>query len=63
MSYIFGIPLYIWGGIAALISLVLTAFYGMNTGKYGMKKHKIFAYITLALVLGHALYGIWMYFF
>lgn len=62
-AIVFGQPIYVWGGITALVFFLLTFFFGLNIGKYGMKWHRIFAYLTLAAVLGHAFYGIKMYFF
>lgn len=45
--------LYEYFGIAAIISLFITALSGFYMKKLGFKKHKIFAVITLAAALIH----------
>jgi len=48
-------PLFIYFGAAAFLSLAFTVFLGFNMPKFGFKKHRFFALLTLALALLHIL--------
>lgn len=55
MSWLLGKPVFVYFGAAALLSLGATAFLGFNIAKFGFKKHRFFALMTLALALIHLL--------
>ena len=64
---IFGKPLIIWGGLATLTFLLLTATVGyiINHGIYDIpiKYHKMLAFTTVGLALFHGILGILVFFF
>ena len=61
MPYIFGKPIFFWGGILTAVSLLMTAYFGFNMSKYGLKAHKTSAVITLILAFGHGIAALWMW--
>lgn len=61
---IFGIPLAIIFGIATIISLLITASFGLAVFKYHkpvFKYHKFFAFLTVTLAIIHLIlaYLLW----
>ena len=63
---IFGRPLVMYGGIASLLFLLLTALAPKLSWKGGRlmsyQTHVRLAYVTVALVLLHGLFGLSLYF-
>jgi len=63
---IFGKPLYIWGGVIAIVLLlvVFTIGYLLNAGKISidLKWHKYLAYLAVFFALAHAIVAILIYF-
>jgi len=62
---LFNIPFAIWLGIAALISFTATISFGIAMfyfKKKVFKLHRIFAYITLIIVLIHVIFAILLWF-
>jgi len=58
-----GKPLFIWFGILAAVSLLLTAYFGFRMRKYGLKMHRLFFLLTLAFVVLHLAFGAWSWIF
>ncbi len=59
------IPLAIWFGILTIISLFITALFGLLTYKYNknlFKIHITFAFITLALAIIHLVFAYLLFF-
>jgi len=61
--YFLGKPLFIWFGVLAGISLILTAFFGFKIPKFGIRPHKMFFYLTIFFVLLHLAFGGWSWIF
>lgn len=55
MSWLLDKPVFVYFGAAALLSLGTTAFLGFNLSRFGFKKHRFFALLTLSLGLIHLL--------
>ena len=55
--YFLGKPLFIWFGILAFISVIITAIFGLKMRTFGLKKHKISAFISIILILLHLFFG------
>jgi hypothetical protein len=63
---LFNVPFAIWLGIAALISLVATMSFGVAMfyfKKKVFKVHRIFAYLTIIIVIIHVIFAILLWFY
>ncbi|MFH0832864.1 MAG: hypothetical protein V1900_04045 [Candidatus Aenigmatarchaeota archaeon] len=63
---ILGMPLAIWFGIITVISLFITAYFGIAMyifKKPVFKQHKIFAFITVILAVVHSILAAMLWFF
>ncbi|MDD5193111.1 MAG: hypothetical protein PHF67_00845 [Candidatus Nanoarchaeia archaeon] len=63
---ILNIPLAIWFGILTIITVFITASFGIATNVFHkdvFKYHKIFAFISLTLAVIHAILAIMFWFY
>jgi len=65
-NMLFNVPFAIWLGIAALLSLTATISFGVAMfyfKKKVFKLHRIFAYVTIILVIIHVIFAILLWFY
>jgi hypothetical protein len=63
---LFNVPLAIWLGFAAFISFVATMSFGVAMfyfKKKVFKLHRIFAYLTIIIVIIHVIFAILLWFY
>jgi hypothetical protein len=63
---LFNIPFAIWLGILALISFFITLSLGIAMTRFKkkvFKYHRIFSYLTVAIVTIHVIFSILLWFF
>ena len=63
---LFDVPFAIWLGIAALISFLATMSFGIAMfyfKKKVFKLHRIFAYLTIIIVIIHVIFAILLWFY
>jgi len=63
---LFNIPLAIWLGVIALISLLATISFGVAVFYYKknvFNYHKILAFLTITIVIIHVIFAILLWFF
>ena len=61
-----GIPLAVWLGITAIISLFITTYFGIAMfylKKNVFKYHKYFAFFTVSIAVIHLIFAIYLWFF
>lgn len=51
-------PIFVYFGIAGFCCLLITIFLGFKIQKFGFKKHKLMAIVTLSLILTHIILAI-----
>ncbi len=61
-----GMPLAIWFGIATIVSLFITAGFGIAFHRYHrpvFRYHKFFAFVTITLALIHSIFAFLLWYF